>query len=237
MRSALTWIAGIDCATQPSRVGLALGALENDVLRLDAVVPCNRKTDVVARVASWMQSHSPLLLALDAPLGWPRPLAERLVTHRAGEYIDAEPDALFARASDHFIERRLKKKPFEVGASWIARTALSALKLLHQLRNRTGEQLPLLWEQGPPTRSGAIEVYPAATLKSYGWTQLVADNQNDEVVDKLALLEQRCGLGSLRSEVSGTGHFSMLRSAFWPVGTLWRSNAGRHLSHQMNATW
>jgi len=58
--------------------------------------------------------------------------------------------------------------PLEVGANFIARTALAALRLLGDLRDRTGEMIPLAWGASPPERFSAIEVYPAATLRGAG---------------------------------------------------------------------
>jgi predicted RNase H-like nuclease len=159
-------IAGIDCATDPSRVGLALGVTDNTGLQLREVVPCARQNDVQGIVAEWICRSSPILLALDAPLGWPKMLGEALLDHKAGGQLDGRPEHLFARATDRFIGSKLKKSPLEIGANLIARTAHWALMLLRDLRERTGLDLPLLWQQGSSITTGVIEVYPAATLRS-----------------------------------------------------------------------
>jgi hypothetical protein len=58
------------------------------------------------------------------------------------------------------------KKPLEVGANFIARTAHAALALLDQVgRGR----VRLGWTPGSVRGRDAIEVYPAATLLSRGW--------------------------------------------------------------------
>jgi hypothetical protein len=61
--------------------------------------------------------------AIDAPLGWPKPLAETLIDHRAGMPIETPANAMFRRTTDLFIQRKLKKTPLDVGADRIARTA------------------------------------------------------------------------------------------------------------------
>jgi hypothetical protein len=61
--------------------------------------------------------------AIDAPLGWPKPLAETLIDHRAGLPIETPANAMFRRTTDLFIQRKLKKTPLDVGADRIARTA------------------------------------------------------------------------------------------------------------------
>ena len=60
------------------------------------------------------------------------------------------------------------RRPFEVGANLIARTARAALALLQELRELTGESIPLAWIP-QLDRLAAIEVYPAATLAARGF--------------------------------------------------------------------
>lgn len=71
---------------------------------------------------------------------------------------------MFRRQTDDFIYQTLKKRPLDVGANMIARTAHAALEMLHRLRARTGQELSLAWSPGNWDGSGVIEVYPAATL-------------------------------------------------------------------------
>jgi hypothetical protein len=56
------------------------------------------------------------LIAIDAPLGWPKPLAETLMNHRAGVAIETPANAMFRRATDVFIQQKLRKTPLDVGA-------------------------------------------------------------------------------------------------------------------------
>ncbi|WP_201067159.1 DUF429 domain-containing protein [Thiorhodovibrio litoralis] len=119
-------------------------------------------------VADWLQKRSePTLLALDAPLGWPAPLARALQSHAAGDAFDVEAHNLFRRETDRYIRRTIGKQSLDVGADRIARTAFAALELIAGLRKRTKREIPLAWTT---EFSGirVIEVYPAATLIAHG---------------------------------------------------------------------
>ncbi len=89
-------------------------------------------------------------LALDAPLGWPAVLGETLGPHIAGESLDGTPNELFRRQTDHFIKAVIGRQPLDVGADRIARTAHAALGLLEQLRQLTGQPVPLAWTPHDP---------------------------------------------------------------------------------------
>ena len=67
------------------------------------------------------------------------------------------------RATDDEIKVRLGKRPLDVGADRIARTAVAALALLSTLRRETGRSIPLAWAADEQATWRAIEVYPAAT--------------------------------------------------------------------------
>ena len=64
--------------------------------------------------ADWLRDHDEVLVALDAPLVWPRPLAAALPGHRVGEALKPSADELFSRGTDVAIWRRLHKQPLEV---------------------------------------------------------------------------------------------------------------------------
>jgi predicted nuclease with RNAse H fold len=119
------------------------------------------------RVVPELKKASRALIAIDAPLGWPAAMSVTLVDHQAGGRIGIEPDRLFHRATDDFVSSRLGKRPLEVGANLIARTAHSALRVLAKLREQTEHAIPLTWD---PAIEGiaAIEVYPAASLIAWG---------------------------------------------------------------------
>ncbi|MGD2157716.1 MAG: DUF429 domain-containing protein [Anaerolineales bacterium] len=163
-----TTIIGIDCAAQARKTGLARGVFEDGAARVAEVVLGSTREALVDTLAAWISLTPNALLALDAPLGWPQEMGERLSAHRAGEGIRAKPNDLFRRVTDDKIYIEFGKRPLEVGANLIARTAVMALNTLEELRKRTGESLDLAWEPGLVQVTGAIEVYPAVTLLSYG---------------------------------------------------------------------
>lgn len=156
-------IVGVDCASQDKHIGLACGTLGDRVRILDVSAGAGPDRDIIQFLAAWLQTHPRVLLAIDAPLGWPRRLTESLQQHRAGEPL-LEPEArrLVRRETDLQL-RTMGHAPLDVGADRIAYAAHRALRLLGELRHATGRALPLLWP--PASDSGAIEVYPAATLR------------------------------------------------------------------------
>lgn len=160
-------VFGIDCATDPRHVGMAYGwwkanrprAVEmtaggGDILPVDWIVERIRR----------YRSCS-CLLALDAPLGWPAAFGSVLSEHSAGQPINTQPVNFFRRETDRFIARTVGRRPLDVGAERIARTALSALQLISRLSQRLGEPIPLVWSPDYPCGLGAVEVYPAGVLK------------------------------------------------------------------------
>ena len=161
-------LIGVDCATQARKVGLALGRMEGEIIVvLDAQVGTKDRAPADI-VVEWLSREQPALLALDAPLGWPVALGGILKAHHAGEPIGPSPDSLFHRRTDDDIRRRFGKRPLEVGAALIARTAYAALAFLGDVRRRTGLEIPLAWQASDLTGTSVIEVYPAATLAARG---------------------------------------------------------------------
>mgnify|MGYP005632426763 CR=1 FL=1 len=163
-----TTLIGIDCATQTKNIGIALGFFENGKTQIDKVIIGSRNISIVDTIAGWIPISQNTLIAIDAPLGWPKNLGEELQTHEAGKPIHVEPNQLFRRETDHFIKREVGKQPLDVGADRIARTAHAALHLLEEIREKTGQAISLTWEPGISKGVYAIEVYPAATLIAYG---------------------------------------------------------------------
>lgn len=158
----MTLLVGVDCATVPERTGVAIGRLHDGALRLETVHPPDRALDVEGILVAALAETGRVVLALDAPLGWPSALGDQLAGHRAGAPLRATPAALFSRATDHAIRARLGKQPLEVGADRIARTAVAALGLLDRVRARTGRALPVAVGLEWDGDSAVLEVYPAA---------------------------------------------------------------------------
>lgn len=162
-------IIGVDVATQPKSVGLARCTYRHGRLRLETVLAEPTWDAIDARIGSWLHSPTsdiPTLLALDAPLGWPSRLSAALQSHRAGDSLPPVANELFRRRADDVIASALGKRPLDVGADRIARTAHAALRLLARLRRTHQLEIPLAWRSGPPSITSAIEVYPAGTLVS-----------------------------------------------------------------------
>ena len=158
---------GVDCATDEARTGLAFGVVPADGrLELRRATLGTAGESAAATVAGWIAGAERYVIGFDAPLGWPSALASALAQHRAGEYIAEPADRLFRRDTDRFVHQELGKQPLAVGADRIAHTARAALGLLAEIRATAGKEVPLAWSPGKA--SGAIEVYPAATLASRG---------------------------------------------------------------------
>ena len=147
-------------------MGLARGIFEEGRLRIERATLGSAGESAVATVAGWIASADRYVLAFDAPLGWPAALGEALSEHQAGGPLGGQSAALFGRRTDRFVAERMGRTPPEVGADRVARVAYAALKTLNNLRKFSGLQVPLAWEQDRD--SGAIEVYPPATLRAHG---------------------------------------------------------------------
>jgi len=159
-------IIGVDCATISSNVGISLADIDTEVIRLLDVSIGMRDRAPADQILQWIQGRQSVLLALDAPLGWPVALSRQLYRHVAGSSIGHSPDRLFRRETDRYVEEVIGKRPLEVGADRIARTTVAALNLLADLGQRLGKQIPLAWSHVELPILSAIEVYPAATLRS-----------------------------------------------------------------------
>ena len=161
------YLVGVDCSTNPRNVGIALAEL-GDTVRVCKVHAGNR--DPWSLLARWLSARRErdVLVALDAPLGWPIALGEALQEHSAGKPVGQCPNEMFRRRTDRHIKQLTGKQPLDVGADRIARTAHAALKEMDTLRKRSGSPIPLAWCKDDLEGIHAIEVYPAATLKSHG---------------------------------------------------------------------
>ncbi len=161
-------VIGVDCATKAQRVGLAVGDWDGSHMTLTSCTVCSDAAPPDRTIADLTSAVTPTLLALDAPLGWPSLLGEHLSHHAAGNAINADPAELFSRMTDRVVQQRLGKRPLEVGADRIARTAFYTLKLLSRVTEIVPRPFALAWapDLGPGVHG--IEVYPAATLVAHG---------------------------------------------------------------------
>lgn len=160
-------VVGLDAASSLEKFGYAIGRYQEGRIRigqaglLDGASAANALATVVAPT---LREAGHALIAIDAPLGWPREMADALFGHKAGDALAVEKNRMFQRETDRQVHARVGKKPLEIGADRIARAAHSALSVVDSLRVETGLPIPLAWR---PDFAGvcAIEVYPAATLK------------------------------------------------------------------------
>lgn len=162
-----TTVIGIDAAVSSRNVGVALGHFTQEDATIAEVLPADVQR-VAERVSEEVDAGNRVLICIDAPLGWPRFLGATLSQHSAGEQVATDPNILFRRGTDRWIKANIGQQSLDVGADRIARTAVAALALLGQLRELTGEPIPLAWSSGSAGRATCIEVYPAATLRSRG---------------------------------------------------------------------
>lgn len=162
------YIIGIDCAVSPNKVGLALALMDGNQCSLLKAEKSSKQRPPVNTLVEWIcKLDGQILLALDAPLGWPEALSNELVSHLAGNVILQRADKMFRRSTDLFVKDMMGKQPLDIGADRIARTAHAALNLLQEIRQSTKEKISLAWNLEFDSRIAAIEVYPAATLVSY----------------------------------------------------------------------
>src|SRR4051812_42603788 len=97
-------IVGVDCAAQPSDVGLARLRGRAGSWLLEEVALAEAKYLPEQIVADWIHGdNSQILLAMDAPLGWPVPMQDTLRNHTAGSAIDVDANDMFRRTTDRFI--------------------------------------------------------------------------------------------------------------------------------------
>jgi len=164
----MTALLGIDCSTDPKKTGLALGEKGGGIIHILRCTIGSKRMPPAMIAFEWLKEYEDVIIALDAPLGWPKALGLNLAKHRAGMPLKVNPDKLFSRQTDISIRERLGKKPLEVGANLIARTAVSALTLLDELRRSTQRQIPLAWAPVEKEQWRAIEVYPSATRICHG---------------------------------------------------------------------
>ena len=179
-----TRIIGLDWATKADKVGV-VSALSIDggkrcvieraesLARLASVkassashgAPCVSALDALTK----SEESTRTLLCIDAPLGWPDPFRAWMSDHGAGEGapLEVDFDRFFRRATDDVVAKLTGKRPLEVSANFIGRTAGSVLAMLSRLRGERAEDWPALTrsiDADAEFSQGIIEVYPGALL-------------------------------------------------------------------------
>ena len=96
-------IIGIDCATDEKRVGLALARWEAGRASVEQITIGGRGVPVAEIIADWATQDESVLLAMDAPLGWPASLGRSLAIHKAGATLPAGAHALLQKITDTTI--------------------------------------------------------------------------------------------------------------------------------------
>lgn len=178
MQSRADIFIGYDCAVQDKNSGLARGEIRRGSLTLTEAlpgdaVPAAATERLVRTIADWISAARSggrrVVLAVDAPLGWPEPMGRALAGHFAGARLDYPANDLFRRETDRVVRSLYGRQTLDVGADRIARTALRALEVLEQVRQFTGLDVPVAVEDralSPEFDAGcvAIEAYPAGWL-------------------------------------------------------------------------
>ncbi len=187
-------VLGIDCATVPPKRGVAIGRFNGNSCLITNVAIGLSNESIASIVKEESHCCNQLLLAFDAPLGWPESMGKALAAHKAGEPLLPTADNLFRRKTDRFIREKFNKQSLDVGADRIARTAHSALKLLAYLSEAIGYPVPLAWDTDF-SGVAAIEVYPAATLRSYllpdsGYKMTPDSQARQNIIDSLKETEE-----------------------------------------------
>lgn len=198
-------LIGWDCAVDAQKNGVAVGCIRDNRITVDCVQARLSRPALVETLCDAVRGADRVLLAIDSPLGWPTPLGHTLARHVAGESVKEEADQLVRRETDRVIERVTGKRPLDVGADRIARTAIATLKRLTKVRERTHCALPLAWNPERVSEPCCIEVYPAATLKTRGWVSAGYKNGNpDHKARRAAILADLAGTLDFSTKASET---------------------------------
>lgn len=163
-------ILGIDCACDDMRTGVCWATMEGNTLKTeDLYFLGEEKRNRFYNDLQKIGDAQKLLIAIDAPLGWPATLAESLREHQAGQLISTSANDLFRRYTDQFVQKITTKTPLDVGADRIARTAHKALQLLKYIQTKINLKMsvPLAWHPQKLPPVSVIEIYPAVTLLAY----------------------------------------------------------------------
>jgi len=154
-------LIGIDAAVDPRNNALTRGVWSSAsrTLSVDDLCDPSDEDELHATVVTWVREakDTPVLLCIDAPLGWPAPLADALPLHHAGDPLPGEANDLFRRITDREIRQRLGKTPLDVGADRIARAAHRTLLRVGRIGADTGRAISV------PLSSEEVAAAPGVT--------------------------------------------------------------------------
>mgnify|MGYP000953606960 CR=1 FL=1 len=160
-------VIGIDCATDPKKTGISFGYYRNCEMVITNTIVSKDFTTMYRYLFDYINKNDDILIAMDAPFGWPSSMGHALINHNAGNPIHIDSNNMFRRETDRFIKRKIGKQSLDVGADRIARTAHSALNIIDEIRKHTNREVTLVWDETDIRGVNLIEVYPAATLDCY----------------------------------------------------------------------
>jgi uncharacterized protein DUF429 len=194
------FVIGLDCATDLRNVGAASADATGARPAIKNLTHISARS-LAATVSAARASGQSVLLAMDAPLGWPAPLGQGLISHRAGDVLGAEAHSLFRRTTDIWLKAATGQQPLDVGADRIARTAHASLRLLAELRRLTSDPIPLVWQSDFADPIGCVEVYPAATLRAHGLPHSgYKGDKANHLAQRQLIVERLCSLLDLSSD-------------------------------------
>lgn len=159
-RAGVVTTAGIDLATQPERTAACVVEWVDGRGRVE--LHADRSDDGLVAICDEVDK-----VGIDCPLGWPDPFVAALVDHRDGKGwpgrgvpVDEFRASLALRATDRAVMDLTGCRPLSVAADRIGLTAMRCALMLDRLDgvDRTG------------VRGAVAEVYPAASLRTWGLT-------------------------------------------------------------------
>jgi len=197
-------VIGMDCATDAKNVGLSRGIYTNKCISLFETKYGSDGSSIAGIIRDWIREDDEVILAIDAPLGWPEDMGNVLCNHLAGQTISIESNKLFRRETDRFIKSVLGKQSLDVGADRIARTAHAALRIIGELQLAMNNRFHMAWNPQKLTQLSILEVYPAATLQCYGirsggYKAKDQKDERDEILNGLGkLIDIQCDFQLMR---------------------------------------
>jgi hypothetical protein len=148
---------GIDLASRPELTGICEIAWESGRASVTEIRVDVNNTELKRSLGSARLDK----IGIDIPLGWPDRFVAAITNHHAMEHWpESRTNELRYRATDEFVNQKLKTRVLSVSSDRIAIPAFRAARLL-------SEVLPSIDRTGAGRVS---EVYPAGALRRWGLT-------------------------------------------------------------------